>query len=209
MQLDRIPEVRVRREGHPRWQDADHLEVEVGAEASGAEVLHSAQVRQPEAVADDGHRGSAESVLVGRWQPSVEWRDRHDAKEARGDGRGLQVHRPVGPQQRPVRGAVGGETLEGARLITPISKVRPREVRGAAAVMAFLHVDEAVRLGERQGAEQYAIDHREDGGVGADAERESDDRTEGERGRSPQDPGCKAEIEPEGAESFLAGLGAA
>ena len=67
-------------------------------------------------------------------------------------------------------------------------------------------VDELVRLRHREGAQQDLVEQREDGGVGADAERERDDRDAGdERGL---EEGAEGEREVSHAGARGSGLGA-
>ena len=53
---------------------------------------------------------------------------------------------------------------------------------------------EPIGLVERQRPQQHRVDDAEDGGVGADAEREDRDHGDGERRRAEQDPEGVAEV---------------
>ena len=62
---------------------------------------------------------------------------------------------------------------------------------------------EPIRLLERQRPQQHGVDDAEDGGVGADAEREHGDDRERERRGAEQDPEGVAEIGKERAHGGL------
>ncbi len=60
-----------------------------------------------------------------------------------------------------------------------------------------LHADQAIRIGIRQRTEEDRVDEAEDGGVGADTERQREDRGERETGIAPQHAQRVADIPDE------------
>ena len=79
---------------------------------------------------------------------------------------------------------VARDLLESARLLPPVLEVRGRDVVARLRVQPIVLPDrhEAAGIAERQRAQQHGVDDREDGGVGADAERERQHDDRGETG---------------------------
>ena len=82
----------------------------------------------------------------------------------------------------PIQGEIG----EAALGRPPIEKVRVTDGARCRNRHAFPKQDESVRLRIRQRPQEHRIDHAKDGGVGADPERERDDRDHAEGGRLDQ-----------------------
>ncbi|MBI2615628.1 MAG: hypothetical protein HYW52_08150 [Gemmatimonadetes bacterium] len=65
---------------------------------------------------------------------------------------------------------------------------------GAALAVGFPNHHQAADVLERRGAQQHSVYYAEDGGDGADAERQRQHRRGGEAGGIPQAAECVAEI---------------
>ena len=87
------------------------------------------------------------------------------------------------------------EGVERPDACAKIVDLRHREdgVLDTDARRALADIDEAIFVAVDERPEEHAADHAEDGGVGADAERERDDNREGQ----PLDPGERPEGETE------------
>ena len=108
------------------------------------------------------HRGPAEQV-------EEPWRHRHRDGDL---GRVVSGN----PEWRDER-EVALEPFERVVHRLEVFEVRGREriARAALAGGVAPHVDEPLVVGIGQGLEEHAVDHRKDGAVGANAERERDD----------------------------------
>ena len=73
--------------------------------------------------------------------------------------------------------------------------------RGVRRGKALIGEHQAIRLRVRQGPKEYRVDNRQDGGVGADAERKRGHRDDREPRRSAKRADCKPGIAPEVFES--------
>ena len=82
-------------------------------------------------------------------------------------------------------------------------EVRRRHSRVLRAIgIEHLHVVQAIRIAVRQRLEQHAVHHAEDRAVGADAERERDQRRRGKRRRAAQHAEGIADVLPQLGEKF-------
>jgi len=97
------------------------------------------------------------------------------ASHALGLIRGAQVHRRARDEPDALKHARVGRPVDQAGWVD----VELPAVRGAEM---FDDQREAVWLGERQGTVEQGVDDREDGGIGADADREREDSHGGEPG---------------------------
>src|SRR6266513_3672078 len=97
-----------------------------------------------------------------------------DRKEIGGDLLDLDLLRLAATRQVEACVPTGGDERKRAALFFPIEKVRRRNgILGASpAKTSFPDHDDAARIAIGEGAEQDGVNHTEDGGVCADAERE-------------------------------------
>ena len=138
----------------------------------------------PEAAADDGDGrpdvGVADASAGGhRFADRLEEARRHAHRVERLDA-------PVGVELE-LRGGVPGDRCEGARAVAPVVERRSREIRRFLLAGEFtpsVEDDQPRRVAVGERPQQDAVDEAEDGGVGADAERERQDR----RRREPRRP---------------------
>ena len=119
--------------------------------------------------------------------------------------RGEQARLPVAGQRGgPVEHRVGRDVAEDAGLLLPVEVVG-RSGLGLEPVevgVFFPEHDETVGVGKRQRAQHHRAHRREDRGVGADRERQGEDRRTGERGTPPQGPQGKAQVVPQVIQPF-------
>ena len=138
-----------------------------------AEVGRIREIPEYGAVAQDGHVGSAETGVL---RPQAPAEDRLHTQDPEQLGSG-ELHRDL------LRVAVAGEieplvgerrdALERRAPLAPGPEVEDRRVVLAHAFRADLpQHDDPLRLGEGQRAQQELVDHREDGRVRADPQRE-------------------------------------
>src|SRR4029077_381767 len=86
-----------------------------------------------------------------------------------------------------VGGVVSGEIGEAALLLAPVEVVHPRDTLSALVDLRFVEDHEAVDIRQMHRFEENAVNDAEDGGVGADAEREHQDRDDRVAARGEQD----------------------
>ena len=181
--VERRPDLDVPRVVEPGGHHADHR-VALGVELDPT-VHHlrvAAEVPLPETEADDGHAGTAGCTLAGRERAPEQGADAEHREEGGfgldvGSRLGLAAAADVGP---PVPGEERAR-LERLVLRLPIHVVRPGKGVTSGCRLRLEEPDQPVGFVEGQGAEQDRIDDGEDGGVGADAERE---RQHGDREES-------------------------
>src|SRR5580658_8691661 len=93
--------------------------------------------------------------------------------------------------------AVKGDAGEGAVAVAEIAEVRI----GVEGLAAIFDVEEALRAGQIEGAQDQRVQHAEDHGVGADGHREGENGGESKAGRFTQLARGIAEVEPEALEA--------
>ena len=165
------------------------------------DVRIGTEFRAPIGVTEHEH-GFRAMIVVGRHKRAAD--DRLDAKDVEEVGR----HDPSGdairlaaPQQVETHLMKFDETFKAGELLAVVVELLDRhtEVRLVGERRRLLHQHEAIAVLVGQRLEQHAVDHAEDGGVGADTEAQ---RQHGEGGKArvlPQRAGTVAEI----GEQFL------
>ena len=149
----------------------------------------------PEPVAQHRDGGPARPRLVGGEEPAARGSDPEHPGEVVGDEQRRQPLGVARPAQRAPRGAVARDRAErGQTLDIEQLGLREHGVRQVQAEIDVEHGHQPVRLGERQRAEQHAVDHREDRAVGADAEGQREHDGKGEAGGAPEAPRREAEV---------------
>src|SRR5205085_12033258 len=98
----------------------------------------------------------------------------------------------IGISSREVRAATAEQCEVGKRALTrsPIEIVRVTNRAGVEDRRLLAKQDQPIRVGIWQWPQQQRVDHAEDGGVGSDAERKSQDRGNGESGLFGKDSYC-------------------
>ena len=149
-----------------------------------------------EAVTQDGYAGGAGLVLFGE-KPAAQ---RHPHTQ---HGEKIGVHFP----QRGALGIaaggeihrnrrIGGQALEGAALLPPVRDVgiRTERVMDVPLVVIDANRYQPVGLGKRQRTKQHGVHGAEDGGIGANAQRQRQYRHRGDAGVLKQQPATVTEV---------------
>jgi hypothetical protein len=113
--------------------------------------------------------------------------DAEDIEVRGGDAHALQFFGLAGAGQRDGAAEIErGHVFEDGVLVLPVEEVERGDAIAAAARRLLPNHHDAVRVAVGQGLEQHAVHETEDGGVGSDAEREGQQRDDGEAGRAAQ-----------------------
>ncbi len=157
--------------------DADHDERRpVDHHRATDGVAAPAEALRPQRVADHDDVAARSAVLLGAERAAQRGGDAENGEETHGDGCRGDAFRfaagVVAPRQSDARRAVRADVR-----VRPTELAHPRELRERRAVER----DEllGMRIGERSNDD--GVDDGEDGGVGADTERERADRNRRER----------------------------
>src|SRR5580658_1935197 len=150
-----------------------------------------AEMPLPEAVADYCYRSrmpTAVDIVIGGEQSSAHRRDTEYTKEIRADPQALgEVAFTARGQVEPV-GRPGQRPGEGLLMIANLFPNRIRE--GGYVPSHKLQLDKPVRIFHGQRTQHYCVQHAENGGVCADAERQRENRRR-----------CKSRIGSEGSQA--------
>ena len=191
---------RADRVGESGWRNADDLpRLLVQVERPANDVRRAAELLLPVRVAEDDDTVASDHFVVRHERPAEDGCDTQDRKELPRDRLRRRVDRFARRGAR-AEGHVArrGQVLERRLMASPVEIRRGRREAAAERVgrprVALDDGDDAPGIVERQSSKHDAVDDREDGGGGADAEREHTDGDERERGRLPESPNRGAEI---------------
>ena len=180
-EADRGPDVhRLVENRKARRHDSDD---EIGAAVEHDVAVHDrgigAEAPAPEPIADRDHR-HARRVLLRREVAAERRPDAEHAEERAGD----ELHRQLrgvarARERRPERHRDGGEFREGLIQLAPVNEIAGRNdiFFLVAREVVLPHHGQAIGIGVRKRPQQERVDHAEDGGVRADAERQGGDAT--------------------------------
>ena len=195
VELERHPDVGLVAEREPAGEHADHgdrLAVEDDGATDDRRIAGEAPL--PEAVADHRHPGRRRRLLVGVEQATGH---RLHPQHRQQSGRGADTVEPLrlavpGEVRAPPRHRRHGR--EDPVLPAPVEvlRVRHRRVGERRLDVANQQQPVGVRIGE--GAQQDAVDEAEDHGVGADSQRQRQNRDGGESGTLQQGAGGDAQV---------------
>ena len=165
----------------------------------------SAELSLPEALADDGRGcGAAGRVVAGTQHPAADRADADGVEKRPADVEALGIARlasggevdPFGAPDRELR-----ERLLFAADAVPLRRGQlwpaAREASGSVTPAWDADVVELLRCRDREAPEPHGVQELEDGGVGPDAERERENRDQGEQRLETQAPGAVAEVSGE------------
>ncbi len=145
-------------------------------------------------MAQHGHAGRARHIVAGRDGAPEERRGTQNLEESRSDAHAWNLHRLAVSRQIHGDSIDGGDLAEGAVARAPIQEILRLNHVGAAERLAFPDHHQTVRLGKWEGAKEDRIDHAENRGGGADAQREHGDGGDGEGGRLAQHADRKSRV---------------
>ncbi len=160
----------------------------------------AAERARPEPVADHDDRRPALRRLLGREPAS---RNRVHAEHREQIVRHLERLKPgrLAAIRRVVHLAAHeeGDLLRALAALLVVEEVRERGrlARRARVAIRFPEDGEPIDVANRRAPQEHGVDHAEDGGVGADAERQRQKRHDRETGIGGQQPQRVAEILPE------------
>ena len=141
----------------------------------------AAEFALPESVADDDDVAAVGRVFLRR-EGAAENHGRAEEAEVRfGNVNAMHLlGHFAGEIEARTAEVVGGDILQHAGLLAPVVELGGRSNAKVAIRRCVHHLHHAVgiRIGER--LEQHRVHHREDGGVGSDAEGERGNRGDGE-----------------------------
>ena len=177
--------------GQLRGDDADDRILDaVQPNGPGEHIFRAAEVRSPQCCADDGGARAPDVVVVAVEQHAAARRaDAEHGEEVRGDVRGLDplghALAVAGGSQRHASEVRGGDTGERSCALAHVADFGARQAAvGAGDVGAHMaNADETTGVGIRQLGKHDAVEHAEERGVRAHAQRQGHDRDGGEAGR--------------------------
>ena len=178
--------------------DADHrVGLSVNPQLVAQDLQIAAELALPQRVAQHHFLLVPDfSFLVGEGSPERR-RYAEQAEERRGDVGGVDADRRAVLIDAEVAEVEQRLVRVGVRLAQPIVIVRHTRatvVPGPGVRIKVLHHDDTVRFRNRQRAQQDAVDHREEGRVGADADGERQRGRERERCVLPEKAQAKAQV---------------
>ena len=147
--------------------------------------------RAPEAMRQHRRARGLRAIIGGVEQPADHGPKAHHAEVRAADDAGADDPRLAETDQREVEGREVAEGRDGRDARAQVAQLRDREVGvlAAPAFRALADVDQPIFVVVDERPQQHAADHAEDGGVGADAERQREDDGDGESldpGQRPQ-----------------------
>ena len=177
-EVNRSPEIdmAVAKHERPRHHANDFVPVVVHQDRPADDGGVAAETPLPESVADDHDLRTGAVFLVGE-RPAALRRHAEDAEEIRRDQPAEHLLGLSVAGQARCRAARGGDVLEGTIQPAPLVVIarRGRVLRNPREAGVFPEHDEAVGVGEGQGADHHRVDHRKNRRVGADAQGQRGD----------------------------------
>ena len=176
--------VRLHRRAEVRRQHANDGVGDAGQRQRASNDAGVAAEMPPERVRQENDRWGARSIVGGLEAPSERRRDTQHAEVVLAD---LGAREPLGfavtAREARAPAGDGGGAREHVVLAAPVEEEgrrRPLPRGPVLEAQVLPDHDEAIGLRIGQRTQQHAVDDREDGRVGADAERERRDRDDGE-----------------------------
>ena len=130
----------------------------------------------PEHMAEDDHAILASLVLIGKKRAASLRLNAEDLEVAGRDPRPTKLHRIAAPRERRRAAALGGHEVEDGVIRLPVEEIQRGDAVAVAAGRLLEDTDDPIGIRVRQRLEQDAVNEAEDRGVGADAERQREDR---------------------------------
>ena len=171
-------------------------------QVNGGEVASAAESLLPVGITDEGGRRSVEALLFWKEGATENGLHAHHRKEIARDESVLHARRFATPGDGGGIGIKFGEAGEGVILRAKVYEIGIGEIHAAAEGVLFPEPDNLLRIMVRERAEQDAVDDGKDGGGGADAEGESENRDDGKRGRFFEKAKSEASVVESGFEEW-------
>ena len=153
----------------------------------------------PQPVADDGDALAVSLILLLKEVAAEFGLHTQHAEVVGGDRQSRQMVRPASCSKVVVNLGVTRDVLEQPRIFAQPQELPHVETCTLRLIFVrFNKLDDAIGLRKGQRAEQYAIDHSEDGGVSPNAEGQGEDSHGGEAGSFSQSAKAEAEVLPQG-----------
>ncbi len=194
---------RLERRGH----DADDAVLAIAHDQRAPDDRRiGAETAPPQLVAEEQHPPVIRTVVLGGEAASERRTDAHHVEVVPAHADGRHPLRLAARDQRRHPRAHHRELLEAAAPLAPVEHGREADVAREPLGVAIADGHEPLGIRIRQRAQEDGVDHGEDGGVGADAERQRDQRRGGEAGRAPQHAEAVAQVLPQHLEKRQAAL---
>ena len=183
-------------------RDADHGErVAVDLDRLAEDVVAAGEAPAPVVVAEDRERVAGDRVVVRRREePADRGLHAQDLEVVARDELAVGALADILPADVHLREDPADHAVEAGCLVVEIAEQRPRQLgavaEGAAVVFLAIGVD-LDQLGgplHRQRPQRDLVQQGEHRGVGADAERDRDDRDDGEERRAGEAAGREAQV---------------
>jgi hypothetical protein len=131
----------------------------------------------PEGVGEHRQLGCLEPFLLGAEVPAEERVDAEHVEEVAGDRGGVDHLGPVAEADRDGAVVVRRDPGEEVHALPELQEPGPRVAEGPALVIELdlIHMDQPIGIPEGKGADQRRVEHRVDGGVEPDPQRERED----------------------------------
>ena len=171
-------------------------------QVNGGKVASAAESLLPVGITDEGGRRSVEALLFWKEGATKNGLHAHHRKEIARDESVLHARRFATPGDGSGIEIKFGEAGEGVILRAKVYEIGIGEVHAAAEGVLFPEPDNLLRIMVRERAEQDAVDDGKDGGGGADAEGESENRDDGKRGRFFEKAKSEASVVESGFEEW-------
>ncbi len=176
----------------------DRPDLVIEPQGLAREAGSGAEQAVPEPLAHQHGVAPLELLLDRQERPALRRPHAEDRQEVGGDESPLDALRSVVlPQGEAFRAGVRRDARQEPALVPPVQEVAAGGQLEIRAHDARRHMDQPLGVAEGERPQQHGMDHAEQGGIGADAEGERDDRHRGEGRPSHQGAGGNAKVESE------------
>ena len=164
-------------EGAPRRQDADDgVRFVVQQDRPVDNRWVGAELVDPQDVAQDDDLFLPEPIFIGQKRPTQRGPNAEDLEEVWRDSAAAQLNRVAGAGECGRPAGLGGHEIEDLVVLLPVEEIQRGDAVPVAARRLFEHAHDAIGVVIRQRTEHQAVHEAEDRRVGADAERQRQDR---------------------------------
>ena len=146
------------------------------------DILRGAEPRAPHAIAQDHLESVAGKLVVGRELPPASGPQSQHLKESGGHAKCGELHRIACAGKLQIGVGVRGEAFKGFGARAKIAQVEVVHGKLGEALILIEDAYDAAGIGVGERAQEHAVNHAEDGGIGADAQRDGENNDGGEAG---------------------------